>query len=240
MHRKLLSFFRLLFLASILISAGFLSCLTAMRLAIRGSEVTVPDLVGKTIHEGVRQISLSGLRLKVESHRFDERVATDLVISQSPSPYSKLKRSRNVRVIVSLGAKKVQVPDLKGESLRASQIALLERGLTLGAVSSVHSESIEMDKIISQDPLPQTRLAQSPLVNLLVSTGRKSREYLMPELTGSNLEEVSKILEVSGLKLGAVSYHPLPGLLRGTIFRQNPPPGYKLVEGSSIDLEVCR
>ena len=211
-----------------------------MRFAIRGSEVTVPNLVGITIQEGMRLASLSELRLKVGSHRFDDQVATDRIISQTPSPYSKLKRNRNVRVIVSLGAKKVSVPDLKGESLRASQIALLERGLTVGVVSSVHSESIEMDKIISQDPLPQTRLAQSPLVNLLVSTGRKSREYLMPELTGSNLEEVSKILEVSGLKLGTVSYQALPGLSKGTIFRQNPPPGHKLAEGSSIDLEVCR
>ena len=141
-------------------------------------------------------------------------------------------------MIVSLGARRVPVPDLKGESLRASQIALLERGLTLGVVSSVHSDLAEMDRIISQDPLPQTAL--SPLVNLLVSSGKKSRAYLMPDLTGSNLEEVSKVIEVSGFKLGAVNYQSLPGLLKGTIFRQNPPPGYKLVEGSSIDLEVCR
>jgi len=238
LHRKLLSFFRLLFLASILISAGFLSCLAAMRFAIRGSEVTVPDLVGKTVHEGIRLVGLSELRLKVETHRFDDRLASDLIISQTPFAYSKLKRSRNVRVTVSLGAKKVPVPDLKGESLRACQIALLERGLTLGVVSSVHSDLAEMDRIISQDPLPQTAL--SPLVNLLVSSGKKSRAYLMPDLTGSNLEEVSKVIEVSGFKLGAVNYQSLPGLLKGTIFRQNPPPGYKLVEGSSIDLEVCR
>ncbi len=237
---QLLRLVRWCFLALVLASAGFVSCLTAMRFAIRGSEVTVPDLLGQTVREASRMTSLSELQIKLESHRFDDRTESDRIIAQTPSPGSKLKRNRNVRVVVSLGAKKIAVPDLRGESLRTTQIALLSRGLTLGVTSTVHSEDVEKDRIITQDPLPLTRLARSPRVSVLVSAGPSGRTYVMPNVVGNTLEEVSSSIGDSGLKLGALNYHFIPGLPKGTILKQNPPPGFKLVEGSSIDLEVCR
>jgi eukaryotic-like serine/threonine-protein kinase len=237
---QLLRLVRWFFLAAVLASAGFVSCLTAMRFAIRGSEVTVPDLIGKTVGEANRLASLSELQLKLESHRFDDQREPDRIITQTPSPGSKLKINRNVRVVVSLGAKKIAVPDLRGESLRTTQIALLSRGLTLGVTSTIHSVEMEKDRIISQDPLPLTRLARSPRVSVLVSAGAPSRTYVMPNLVGDTLEEVSSSIGDSGLKLGAVNYHFIPSLPKGTILKQNPPPGFRLVEGNSVDLEVCR
>ena len=41
------SFFRLVLLALVLLVVALISALTAMRLAIHGHEVAVPDLVGK-------------------------------------------------------------------------------------------------------------------------------------------------------------------------------------------------
>jgi len=237
---KLLRFVRLFFLASILASAGFVSCLTAMRFAIRGSEVTVPDLIGRTVREGDRLAGISELQLKLESHRFDDQVESDHIIAQAPSPGSKLKRNRSIRVAVSLGARKIAVPDLKGESLRTTQIALLSRGLTLGVTSTISSTEIERDRIISQDPLPMTRLARSPRVSVLVSAGEPNQEYLMPSVTGNTLDEFSQAIQDTRLKVGTLSYRSIPGLLKGTILKQAPPPGFKVAEGSSVDLEVCR
>ena len=211
-----------------------------MRYAIRGNEVTVPNLVGKTLPDGSLLVNASALHLKVESYRFDDQVPKDHIISQIPYANSRIKRDRNVRAIISLGAKRVPVPDLSGESLRASQILLLKRGLTFGVTSLVSSESFEKDRIISQDPLAETQLAQSPLMSVLVSTGRRPREYLMPDLIGNILEDVTEEMSTAGLTVGTLNYQPVPGLLKGTILRQNPLPGTKLVDGSSIDFEVCK
>jgi beta-lactam-binding protein with PASTA domain len=211
-----------------------------MRFAIRGSEVTVPDLIGRTFREGNRLAGLSELQLKVESHRFDDRIESDRIVAQAPSPGSKLKSNRNVRVVVSLGARKIPVPDLKGESLRTTQIALLSRGLTLGVTSTISSTEVEKDRIISQDPLPMTRLARSPRVSVLISAGRRNESYLMPSITGNTVEEFSAAIQNTSLKVGTVTYRSIPGLLKGTILKQMPLPGFKLSEGSSIDIEVSR
>jgi serine/threonine-protein kinase len=211
-----------------------------MRFAIRGSEVTVPNLIGRSVEEGDRLANLSELQLKPESHRFDDRIESDHIVAQAPPPGSKLKRNRSIRVIVSLGARKIAVPDLKGESLRTTQIALLSRGLTLGVTSTIGSTEIEKDRIISQDPLPMTRLARSPRVSVLVSAGRPNLEYLMPSVTGNTIDEVSEAIQNTSLRVGTVTYRSIPGLMKGTILKQTPPPGLKLSEGTSIDLEVCR
>jgi beta-lactam-binding protein with PASTA domain len=240
MQEKLMSWVRGIFFAGILFMAGFLSCLTAMRYAIRGSEVRVPNVVGKTVPEGNQLLRASSLRVKVESHRYDDLVPKDKILSQIPGADSKLKRDSGVRVIVSLGAKKIAVPDLRGESLRTGQIVLLKRGLTLGVTSTITSESGERDHILGQDPAPEAQFAQSPQMNFLLSSGQRRRQYLMPDLTGKNSDEIVQEFAALGLRLGAVSYQSIPGILKGTILKQFPPPGSKVVEGNSVNFEVCR
>ena len=71
------------------------------------------------------------LRIKVDNPRYDEHVPKDQILAQNPVANSKLKRNSHVRVVMSLGAKKISVPNLEGQSLRAAQIVVLQRGLTL-------------------------------------------------------------------------------------------------------------
>jgi beta-lactam-binding protein with PASTA domain len=228
------------FFAGILLVAGFLSCLTAMRYAIQGSEVTVPKLTGRTTTEAAQLLGASGLELKVDSHRYHDSVPKDRVVSQVPGVDARLKRHSNVRVVVSLGAKRIPVPDLKGETLRAAQILLLRRGLALGMTSSTNSDAEESGRIIAQDPEPESQFAQSPRISLLVSSGRRRREYLMPDLTGKSSHEVVAQFADLGFNLGSVRYQSIPGVEKDTILGQFPLAGSKVLEGSAIDIEVCQ
>jgi serine/threonine-protein kinase len=240
MHAELLDFVRGVFFAGVLLVAGFLSCLTAMRFAIRGSEVRVPNVVGRKVAEGTRILNASALRLKVESQRYDDRISKDQILFQNPPADSNLKRDSHVRVVVSLGAKRIPVPLLEGESLRVSQIALLRRGLTLGLTSTISSETEEKDRILAQDPPPEAGFARSSQMSLLVSSGKQPRQFLMPDLIGRVSDEVTGEFAGLGLKLGTVTEQPVPDLPRGTILKQSPPPGRKVVEGGTIDFEVSQ
>ena len=240
MQTKLLTFFRWLFFGSLLLVSGFVSCLTAMKLAIRGNEVVVPVLVGKTLEQGTRQLTASSLRIKVESRRFDDRIPKDRIVSQVPLPNSQLKREQSVRVILSLGEKKLPVPELAGETIRAGQILLLKRGFTLAMLSTINFPSREKDVIIAQNPPPEARYAKSLIMDVLVSDGTKSRDFLMADLLGMDYEHVAKKITEAGLKLGDVTYQALPGISKGTILRQYPPVGSKILEGEAISLEINR
>ena len=240
MQQKLIDLAQWLFFAAVLLVAGFLSCLTAMRFAIRGNEVSVPNLAGKSLPEGTRVLSAYSLRMKVDSHRYDERVPKDQILAQNPVTNSKLKRNSQVRVVMSLGAKKISVPNLEGQSLRAAQIVVLQRGLTLGVVAAISSEADERDRIAAQSPPPEIGFAQSLTMNLLVSTGKKRREYLMPDLTNQNSDEIVGEFASLGLKLGSVNYQSIPGVAKGAVLKQSPPPGARIAEGGAVDFEVNR
>lgn len=240
MQQKLIDCVRWFFLAAVLLVAGFLSCLTAMRFAIRGNEVSVPNVAGKSVQEGTRALNAYSLRMKVDGHRYDERVAKDQILAQNPVANSKLKRNSQVRVVMSLGAKKIPVPNLEGQSLRAAQIVVLQRGLALGVVAAISSDPEEKDRIAAQSPPPEVGFAQSLTMNLLVSTGKKRREYLMPDLTSQNSEEVVGEFASLGLKLGSVNYQSVPGVAKGAVLKQSPPPGARIAEGATVDFEVNR
>src|SRR4051812_41315927 len=87
-------------MVAILAVAGILSALTAMRFAIRGREVAVPSLVGKTEDEAQKMLGDVGLVLKVSSKRFTNDVAEGHVVDQIPASGTRLKTNRSVKVLI--------------------------------------------------------------------------------------------------------------------------------------------
>src|SRR5436853_5566326 len=90
-------------MVAILGVAGIVSALTAMRFAIRGREVEVPPLAGKTADQAKEALTRSGLVFKVASSRFSSEVAEGQILAQIPPAGTRLKANRTVRVLVSLG-----------------------------------------------------------------------------------------------------------------------------------------
>src|SRR5689334_7338275 len=75
----------IILLVAILAVAGVVSALTAMRFAIRGREVEVPQLTGKTKDEADEILKGRGLRLKVStSSRFSSEIPEGKVLEQIP------------------------------------------------------------------------------------------------------------------------------------------------------------
>lgn len=149
--------FRIGLLVFILAAAAFLSAVTAMRFAIQGREVSMPNLVGKSSADALAVLQGRGLQLKVV-----DRVYTDLPINavarQSPPEGERMKVGQNAHVVLSLGAQNVTTPSLMGESLRVARIQLLQAGLQLGEVTTVATATATMsDTILQQTPAPESR-----------------------------------------------------------------------------------
>ena len=99
--------FRMALLAFILMSVAFLSALTAMRFAIQGREVAMPDVVGKKAVEAQQILQGRGVEFKVEDRLFNPLPA-DTVVRQTPPPGMKVKIGQYAHVIISLGPKKAR------------------------------------------------------------------------------------------------------------------------------------
>src|SRR6516165_5078670 len=162
---------RMSFLVFILASAAFLSAITAMRIAIHGREVYMPNLVGKNVGEASQALRSNGLLLRVADRVYSD-VPINQVVRQTPPPGMLMKVSQQAHVVLSLGQRQLEIPPLEGNTLRVSRIQLLRAGLQVGEVSNVVIPYQSSDTVLLQNPKPGHGAA-TPKVDVLVAAGAR-------------------------------------------------------------------
>src|SRR5438874_11432822 len=222
---------RLTLLVFILASAAFLSAITAMRIAIHGREVTMPNLVGLNVSEASRILQSRGLVLRVADRIYSDQ-PINAVVRQTPTSGLLMKVSQQAHVVLSLGQRQLQIPLLEGNSLRASRIELLRQGLQVGEVSGINTPDEPFDTIVLQNPKPGAG-ASLPRVDVLISQGPREEAYVMPHLIGMNLADAVRRLDSVSIKrkLNSVSAPQWP---HGAVIDQTPPPGARVASSSTV------
>ncbi|HUG52822.1 MAG TPA: PASTA domain-containing protein [Vicinamibacteria bacterium] len=224
---------------ALLVTAG-LSALTTMRVVLRTQEVVVPSLVGKPVPEAGALAARRRLVLRVEGRRNDPRVGRDLIVEQEPPAGSALKTQRSIRVWVSLGPRRINVPAVEGESVRSGRLLLDQAQVPVGRVIEV-DDGAEQGTILQQHPPPgETGTLEAEGAALLVSRGPRDRDFLMPDLIGRPASAVLEALQAAGLKVAEVRYRTYPGVAAGFVLRQAPLSGHRVGAQTSISLDVSQ
>ena len=186
---RVVSYGKILLLAGALAGTFLLFAAIAMRVAITARQVTVPDLVGRSIADATALATQLDLQLRVdETPRPDPKVPAGHVLGQEPTAGSTARRQRSLRAWVSSGARVALAPSLLGESQRTAEIRVAQDGLTIGAVSEIRSGAYPPDVVVAQDPPPSTQTAE---IRLLVNRGEDRAVYVMPDLIGLNGERAA-------------------------------------------------
>ncbi len=238
LRERLEWFSRLALLLFILASVAFLSAITAMRFAIQGREVGMPDLVGKKIGEAQAALQQKGLGMKVEDRIYSDQ-PVDSVVRQSPPAGMQVKVGQRAHVVLSLGSHRVTIPPLEEKSLRAARIELLRSSLQIGEISSAYLPEYPAEAVLLQDPAAGTSDATSSHVNLLVSLGTRPPAYVMPQLVGLPLADAQHRLMAAGLKVSKITFQPVVGGTPGNVTSHTPPRGARVVPGEGVTLEVA-
>ena len=227
---------RMVFLIFILASAAFLSAITAMRIAIHGREVSMPNLVGKAVSDASSDLRSRGLILRVADRVYSEQ-PINTVVRQAPSPGMLMKVSQQAHVVLSLGQRALQIPPLEGDSLRVSRIELLRGGLQVGEVSALSLPDVPADTVVLQSPKPGASAA-TPRVDVLVSQGPREDSYVMPHLIGMNVADAVRRLESVNIKrkLNTLSAPQWP---HGVVVDQTPAAGTRIPISTTAELTVA-
>jgi eukaryotic-like serine/threonine-protein kinase len=236
LREKLHSLGQTALLVFILASAAFLSAITAMRIAIHGREVTMPNLVGKNVSDANHMLRSRGLVLRVADRVYSD-VPINVVVRQTPPAGLLMKVSQQAHVVLSLGQRQLEVPLLEGKSLRASRIELLRTGLQVGEVSGVTMPDEAVDTVVLQTPRPGAGAA-TPRVDVLVSQGPREVAWVMPHLVGLNEVDAQHRLDAAGLR-HRVNYVAAPQWPHGAVIDQTPLAGARLGSSATIELTVA-
>ncbi|MEM7141465.1 MAG: PASTA domain-containing protein [Actinomycetota bacterium] len=179
-------------LAVLVVVAGIVGAVVAFSDSQTPS-ATVPDLVGGQADAASAAALDGGWVLQLEEGRLDGSVEGE-VLSVDPPPGTELDEGEILTVVVSKGEELVTVPALVGET-EVSAAALLESvGLSLGAVGSVESETVEDGLVVEVRLDPgQTEVEPGSSVGIVVSSGPSARQVpAVPE--SRDLEEARESL----------------------------------------------
>jgi len=227
---------RMAFLIFILASAAFLSAITAMRFAIHGREVTMPNLVGKDVAEASRILRSKGLILRVADRVYSD-VPINQVVRQTPTPGMLMKVSQQAHVVLSLGQRQLEIPPLEGNTLRVSRIELLRAGLQVGEVSAITLPDKPTDTVLLQNPKPGHGAA-TPKVDVLVSAPEREPSYVMPFLIGLSDIEAQHRLDLANLHR-KINYLTAPQWPHATVIDQSPLAGTRIAGNAEVELTVA-
>lgn len=205
----------------------------------RASEVTVPDVRGRTLDGATALLAESELGVFVEARRPHETVAPGLVSYQDPVPGASTRKNRMIKLTVSAGTQLSTVPALAGRTRREATIQLRTEHVALGQVVSV-SANVPPDVVLAQSPPAGSPLEEGGRIDLLVSSGPRRRAWVMPDLRGRTADTAREVLVLTGLRLAQEREQYEPGVAPGYVRGQDPAPGTRVLREAGVSLTVSR
>ncbi len=196
---------------------------------------TVPKLIDMKVDQAKALLEERGLKLEVEKREYSDVYEKDKIMKQNPSPGTRLEKGKTVKVVVSLGERPIEVPDLTGKSeLEAGQI-LGELGLKIGEVKNEFSDKVPEGVIMSQDPPAGTQVKRGSRVNIVISQGVEV--VVVPDVTGLSVDRAKELLKKAGLN-AEVTEEESETVEKGKVIRQSPSPGDSIAKGDKVLLVV--
>jgi beta-lactam-binding protein with PASTA domain len=221
------------------LTCGLISAALTLRIVRNSQTTSTPNLTGRTLAAATNEAAQRRLRLKVQGRKHHAKVGLGRVIEQDPLPGTSIKENRSLRVVLSLGPRKTTVPDVQGQALRSARLRLDSMGVPIRRIIEAPSVITE-DTVLVQVPAAGVVENLGEGVLLVIAKNGSMRDYVMPDLIGKSMGDISRAFESRGFVPPQIRYKSYPGLVRGTILSQSPLAGYRLNPRTAVIFEVSQ
>jgi len=212
--------------------------LSAVGNFVSAKEVTVPDLVGKTVEEATSDLDKLNLKLEVGDEVSSSEYDEGEIVSQDPKADMTVKEGYTITVSVSKGkVKEGTVPNVVNKTYTDAEFILSNYGYKLGDIKQENSD-MPKDIVIRQTPEAGTEAAPGTKVDIVVSLGKAVEQVPMPNVLGKDIDAATEELEKAGLKIGAVSYEMSTAYEINTVMWQQYEPDTMVDKGSGVNLKI--
>ncbi len=195
-----------------------------------GQARAVPDFTGLSMEEVATVAKKNRLRFIVNDSVYTTVVGRGCVAEQNPGPGIKVKKWRNIVLIINaFNPEMIEMPDLV-EIPKRQALALLESaGLEIGTLRYI--PDISEDVVIRQlhngrEVPPGEQLQKGSVIDLVLGKGLSNQRTMVPDLTGQNLEPAKNSILAASLNLGSFVYdnsiRTADDSLNAFVYKQNP------------------
>ncbi|MCW2846054.1 MAG: protein kinase [Marmoricola sp.] len=192
----------------------------------------VPDVRGQSLDEAQQALDDSKLAYGEGIERYNEKVATGLVIGTDPVPGTSLRRNTAVDVIVSKGPRPIKIPDFTGKPVKSATTALEKLGFKLDT-TEVNSDTVPAGQVVSQSPASGTG-KKDDVISLVVSKGPVM--VTVPNVVSMGLGAAQDRLEAAGFAVTVREASLYIGVKY--VVGTDPKAGTKLPKGSKVIVSI--
>jgi serine/threonine-protein kinase len=172
---------------------------TVTLLVSRGRQLfAVPKLAGLGQDAAQKLLEQNSLGTGEVSRKYNDEVASGLVVSSDPEPGTKLARDSAVALVVSKGPHPVQVPNFLGQQ-QDQAVAELDQLKLKNKVIKKVNDPAPAGTVLGQDPPEGGEARVGDTVTLVVSSGPPLVQ--VPDVKDKKFDEAKQILEGQGFQV---------------------------------------
>lgn len=226
---------------AIIAGAALLLLVVAISLIVgltSGEEKVVPDVAGMTEADAKVKLEAAGFKYQSEGV-FSTEVEVGKVVEQDPRGNTVAKTNKVVKLKISKGKDKVDIPSVSGLTEKEATGKLQSAGFKV-VVEKAYSDTVPSGQVISQSPSSGEKAMPETEVTIVVSQGKEITTVDVPDLVGQTLESAENSLASSNLTVGAVTNEETADYLPGQVISQGVAPGTTVNAGTSVSLVVAK
>lgn len=161
----------------------------------KAKEVTVPNIMGKTVDEAKDILDKLNLQIEeVSTGKSDKPEGT--IIEVTPTVGTLVEEKSVVKVMVSAGKEKLIMIDLSDVEVKEAIKRLREKlGITNVTTEEQFSDTVPLGVVINSNPKLRVEVTEETEVTLIVSKGPEKKPVTVPNVKGEKSGDAKKKLE---------------------------------------------
>jgi beta-lactam-binding protein with PASTA domain len=199
----------------------------------RTPSVLVPNVKNVSQTEAVQTLQDKGFKVSSQFQN-DPVIEAGSLISQDPAAGTKLAKGGTVTLVYSSGPILVTVPRVINMKISYATQQLKTAGFVVTQLKAP-SDTIEIGRVISQDPGANVSVKKGETVTLTVSTGKEL--VPVPNVIGQDQDPATNALQNLGFTV-TVKQQMDEKIPSGKVISTNPAAGAKVAKGTKITMTV--
>lgn len=200
--------------------------------------LAVPNVVAQPFDNAKELLEMQGLNVVKQGEKYDANLPFGYVVDQNPRGNRLVKKGRRIYLIISVGEREVEVPNLIGMSETNAEETLKSLGLRIGDRDYQYIIDEPPKVVLEQSHPPKSFVKLNSAVDITVSLGEPVANVKVPSVLGKTLETAKREIQRTGLTLGRIGYRLNNDLLPNTVIDQSPDAGLTISYGDTMDIVV--
>lgn len=191
----------------LVVVAGFVFFNSLSTVTRHDENIKVPSIVGKNVKEATRLLESQGFAVEVQDSVYTDTAAKLAVVKQAPEANVIVKTNRIIFLTVNRAvAPIVEMPDLKGYSLKSAELYLQSLGLRLGTTTFKpdFTRNVLEQLYNGRSIKPGTKISMGVNISLVLGDGIGEKEMDVPYIVGMTYAQAKIFLQSKSINIGAV------------------------------------